>query len=99
MIVVLIIGILCALALPHFGQARLSSRMNVCHENERLIESAKDQFAMENGVTGGGSATAAVNGMTYLTYIKGGVIPLCPEGGTYTVDVISTPADCSVATH
>ena len=99
MIVVAIIGVLCTLAYPNFSQARTSSRMSACHDNERLIESAKDQFAMENGVADGGSATTPVGGLTYLSYIKGGVIPVCPEGGAYAVNAIGTPADCSLASH
>jgi prepilin-type N-terminal cleavage/methylation domain-containing protein len=99
MIVVAIIGLLAAIAIPSFVQARTTSRLNACRNNERLIEAGKDQFAMENNVANGGSATTAVNGLTYLSYLKGGTIPVCPEGGTYTVNAIGTDADCSVATH
>src|SRR5207302_1987557 len=46
MIVVLIIGILLAVAIPSFVQARESSRAKACVANLKQIDSAKQQWAM-----------------------------------------------------
>ena len=49
MIVVLIIGILLAIAVPNFIRARQSSRLNTIVANLKQIESAKEQWAMDMG--------------------------------------------------
>src|SRR3989304_4892733 len=48
MIVVLIIAILLAIAIPNFLRARESSRAKSCQGNLRQIETAKEQWAMDN---------------------------------------------------
>ena len=94
MIVVLIIGILMAIAVPNFIQARTTSRMNACIANLKQIDSAKEQFAMENKLDTG--ATVAWTDIV-PTYVKSQ--PSCPAGGTYTIDVIGTNPSCTVAGH
>ena len=70
MIVVLILAILAALAVPNFQKARKTTWKNICIDNLHQIESACEQIRME-----GGTPTAAnVYGATH--YIK--VEPYCP---------------------
>src|SRR6266487_2938718 len=78
MIVVLIIGILLAIAVPNFIKARESSRAKSCVANLKQIESAKEQWAMDTK-----AATNATPGTTDLfpTYVRN--TPVCPSGGTY----------------
>ena len=60
-----------------------------CINNLRQIDAAKDQWAMENGrKPGDPSYRINVN-----EYIKGGQ-PVCPSGGTYTYNVVSTDPTC-----
>jgi prepilin-type N-terminal cleavage/methylation domain-containing protein len=95
MIVVLIIGILMAIAVPNFIRARESSRRNSCIANLKQIDSAKEQWAMDQR-----AATGAAVAMADLapTYIKGAATgPVCPAGGAYTVDVVGTNPSCSRA--
>ncbi len=49
MIVVLIIGILLAIAVPNFIKARQNSRLQTIIGNLKQIETAKEQWAMETG--------------------------------------------------
>jgi prepilin-type N-terminal cleavage/methylation domain-containing protein len=49
MIVVAIIGLLAAIAIPNFVKARSTSQMNACINNLRQIDSAKQQWALEKG--------------------------------------------------
>jgi prepilin-type N-terminal cleavage/methylation domain-containing protein len=49
MIVVAIIGLLAAIAIPNFVRARQTSQTNACLNNLRQIDGAKQQFALENG--------------------------------------------------
>jgi prepilin-type N-terminal cleavage/methylation domain-containing protein len=95
MIVVLIIGILLAVAVPNFMTARETSRSKSCSANLHQVESAKEQYAMDNRLADG----TAVSGLSSLSdYIK--KTPQCPSGGTYTVGAIGTDPSCSVGgTH
>jgi prepilin-type N-terminal cleavage/methylation domain-containing protein len=49
MIVVAIIGLLAAIAIPNFVHARQVSQTNACINNLRQIDAAKQQWALENG--------------------------------------------------
>jgi prepilin-type N-terminal cleavage/methylation domain-containing protein len=49
MIVVAIIGLLAAIAIPNFVHARQVSQTNACINNLRQIDGAKQQWALENG--------------------------------------------------
>src|SRR5215471_19310105 len=85
MIVVLIIGILMAIAVPNFIKARESSRRNSCIANLKQIDSAKEQWAMDNrAATGAAVQMSDIAGV----YMKGPATgPVCPSNGTYTVNV------------
>src|SRR5436189_3202441 len=48
MIVVAIIGLLAAIAIPNFVKARTTAQQNACINNLRQIDSAKQQWALEN---------------------------------------------------
>jgi len=93
MIVVLIIGILLAIAVPNFVRARESSRARACVSNLKQIDAAKEQYAMDNNLSNG---AALPNGMQDLvgTYLKS--TPTCPSNGTYTVGNIGTNPTCSI---
>ena len=96
MIVVLIIGILMAIAVPNFIKARSNSQTSTCIANLRQIESAKEQWAMENKKSSTDTPTSAnLSGAT--GYIKS--YPTCPVGGTYTIGDMSTRPACSIAGH
>jgi len=83
MIVVAIIGLLAAIAIPNFVRARKTAQANSCVNNLRLIDAAKQQLALEQ-------PTAAVDDKTLLaTYLgrgAAGEFPNCPTTGsdTYT---------------
>ena len=98
MIVVLIIGILLAIAVPNFVRARESSRAKACVANLKQIDSGKEQYAMDNKLATGASVT---NGLADLvgstSYIKS--TPSCPSNGTYTVAAIGTAPSCSVGVN
>src|SRR5437764_884690 len=98
MIVVLIIGILLAIAVPNFVKARESSRTKSCIANLKQIEAAKQQWAMDNKKNSTDSpAFTDLRGSG--NYISGTSDPACPSGGTYTIGNVDTLATCNVATH
>ena len=95
MIVVLIIGILLAIAVPNFMKARESSRTKACVANLKQIQSAKEQFTMDtNLATGGTIASTDLYGAG--KYIP--TEPSCPSGGAYTIGVLDTNPVCSKGT-
>lgn len=94
MIVVMIIGMLAAIALPSFQRARENSQQNACINNLRQIEGAKDQVAIRDNLATGDTVPA--NDVNDL--IKGGA-PECPGGGSYTYGVVSTDATCDINGH
>jgi prepilin-type N-terminal cleavage/methylation domain-containing protein len=98
MIVVAIIGLLAAIAIPSFVRARQTSQRNTCINNLRQIDGAKDQWAIESGAADG----AAVAEGDVLPYIKGTAMPTCPVGdAAYTINNVGTDPQCSsgIADH
>lgn len=62
MIVVAIIGLLAAIAIPNFVRARQTSQTNACINNLRQIDAAKQQWALEQGKTASASpASTSLN--------------------------------------
>jgi prepilin-type N-terminal cleavage/methylation domain-containing protein len=94
MIVVAIIGLLAAIAIPSFVNARNTSRQNACINNLRQIDSAKEQSAMKNGTANNTAANA-----DWTSYLKGNAVPICPAGGTYTINNIGVDPTCDVTDH
>jgi prepilin-type N-terminal cleavage/methylation domain-containing protein len=92
MIVVAIIGLLAAIAIPNFVKARTTSQKNACINNLRQIDGAKEQHALESGLTTGDSA---VSDAAVYEYIKNGM-PICPAKGAYTVGVIGDNPTCDL---
>jgi prepilin-type N-terminal cleavage/methylation domain-containing protein len=93
MIVVAIIGLLAAIAIPSFVKARNTSQQSACINNLRQVDSGKEQGAMAYGL-GDGVAIAAA---TVNSYIKGGA-PTCPASGTYAYNNVGTAPTCTGVT-
>jgi prepilin-type N-terminal cleavage/methylation domain-containing protein len=95
MIVVAIIGLLAAIAIPNFMRARATSQQNACINNLRQIDAAKKEWALENGKAGGDVPTMA----DLTPYFKDGKFPVCPASGTYTIGAVTNPPTCSIPGH
>ena len=92
MIVVAIIGLLAAIAIPSFAKIRKESRSKSCVNNLRLIRDAGEQLAMKNNL----GADQVITVASLAAYLKDG-IPTCPEGNVaYPADfVLSVGPTCS----
>ena len=77
MIVVAIIALLAAIAVPNFLRARKRSQATRILEDLRIIDSAIDQYAIEANKSGG----ATVNWTDIQAYVKKGSI-IYNSGGT-----------------
>ena len=98
MIVVAIIGLLAAIAVPNFVQARTSARRNTCVNNLRLIQAAKDQYAIENNQADTVTPTTADTSPYFKSQQLSAGLPKEPQGGTYTLNAISASPTCDQAT-
>ena len=95
MIVVAIIALLAAIAIPNFVKARQASQRSACIANLKQIERAKATWALETKKVGTDSpADTDLYGST--AYIR--VQPSCPAVGAYTVGTVDTRTSCSLAT-
>jgi type II secretory pathway pseudopilin PulG len=104
MIVVAIIGLLAAIAIPSFIKARQSSQQNACINNLRQIDGAKDQYAIDYGLTNGATITFS-NIVVIGDYVK--KFPFCPAGTnrqatvtastySYTIGAIGEDPECNI---
>ncbi|MBU1692343.1 MAG: prepilin-type N-terminal cleavage/methylation domain-containing protein [Verrucomicrobia bacterium] len=85
MIVVAIIGLLAAIAIPSFVRARQTTQTNTCINNLRLIDAGMQQWALETGAAADAVPVAA----DIQVYMKGDVVPECPLGGAYTINAVN----------
>ena len=98
MIVVSIIGLLAAIAIPNFVKARATSQANACINNLRQLDSAANQFALEKGKTTGATITMTTDLTPYIKLNSSGSLPACPAGGTYACATVGTNPTCSLGT-
>ncbi len=96
MIVVAIIGLLAAIAIPNFIKAREASQRNACIANLKQIDGAKATWALENKKQNGDTVNGTdLYGATL--YIR--TEPLCPGGGTYTLGTVADRPTCNITGH
>ena len=81
MIVVAIIGLLAAIAVPNILRARNTAQKNTCIANLKQIEGAIQQWAMENKTSDG--STVVTTDIT--PFLKNNVMPEEPTGAGYTI--------------
>ncbi len=103
MIVVAIIGILAAIAIPNFMKSRETSQDKTCINNLRQIDGVKQQWALENRRTGD-VTPEETELQPYLVRGNAGRMPVCPAGGTtatnfalsYSINAVTNPPTCLV---
>src|SRR5580693_8308763 len=77
MIVVAIIGLLAAIAIPNFVHARTTAQQNACINNLRQIDGAKQEWALENRA-GATTVPTSANLQPYMGRGSNGSLPVCP---------------------
>jgi prepilin-type N-terminal cleavage/methylation domain-containing protein len=106
MIVVAIIGLLAAIAIPNFVKARTTSQMNACINNLRLIDSSKQQWALEQRKQNT-DTPQGTDLQPYLGRGTAGELPACPVdpanafASSYTPGNVGTKPLCIIvsSTH
>ncbi len=94
-IVVVLIAMLIAIAIPHFLRARDSSWSKACRQNLYEFEMAKEQWAISTKASA--SATPGADELV-TEYLKGteDTLPLCPSGGTYSLNDLRNLPSCDI---
>jgi prepilin-type N-terminal cleavage/methylation domain-containing protein len=102
MIVVAIIGLLAAIAIPNFVRARGSAQQNACINNLRQIDSAKQQWAIETKQSAN-SAPAVTDIEAYIGRVGYVSNVVCPSGGvdatfetSYQINELTNPPACKI---
>jgi len=100
MIVVALVGLLAAVAIPTIVHARTTSQTNACINNLREIFAATQQWALEYNK----APNAAVDFTDIQPYLKRAVV--CPAagadptfGGSYTLNGVSANPVCNIVTN
>jgi hypothetical protein len=85
-------AVLAAFVLPCFIKSRNFTAPNGCINNLRMIDSAKESWALAKQKTNGEDVvTSEVN-----AYIRGNTTPVCPAGGTYSYNVVGSNPTCTI---
>ena len=82
MIVVAIIGILAAIAIPNFVKNRNQAQQRSCEANLKQIETAAENWRVENKTDEAPELDDLVGADKYIK-----VTPECPRGGDYSIDL------------
>jgi hypothetical protein len=86
-------AMLAAIAIPNFVKARATSQQNACINNLRQIDAAKNEWALEKGKR----STDVPTKEDISPYLHSW--PVCPAGGTYTINAVGEQPVCSIPGH
>jgi prepilin-type N-terminal cleavage/methylation domain-containing protein len=96
MIVVAIIGLLAAIAIPNFVKARATAQASACINNLKQIDSAANQFALEQRKKTGDAINFPSDLTPYIKLNAAGSLPPCPAGGNYSDNSVGAQPQCSL---
>ena len=96
MIVIVIIGILTAIAIPVYNISKAKAEASACQANLRMIDSAIQQYKFNNNITEGLGDDFSLDKLK--EYFSDGV-PKCPSGGTYKVNTTAGYVTCDKENH
>ena len=81
---------------PEDPQTQLQrEHANQCLQNMNAIEEAKTMWAVANNKQAGEAVTLA----DITTALPNNTMPICPDGGTYTLNQVGVPVTCSISGH
>jgi len=95
-IVIAVVGLLAAIAIPNFVKARQASQRAVCVSNLRQMDFAKTMWANDHKKHDGDEpAESEIFGPGKYMNAK----PICPAGGNYSLGPVGSPPTCSIPGH
>jgi prepilin-type N-terminal cleavage/methylation domain-containing protein len=96
MIVVAIIGLLAAIAIPNFVTARQNAQAKACISNLAQLDGAANQFALERRKLTGDAIQFPADLTPYIKLNAAGGLPPCPAGGNYSDNTVGGQPSCSL---
>lgn len=107
MIVIAIIGILAAIAIPNFSKARKQARLKACIANMRTLEGAIEMYDMDSTgsnvvtdqeiVSAAGAFVGIGTALQQGKYLKSP--PICKSGGAYAIINAPNATEISCSKH
>jgi type IV pilus assembly protein PilA len=97
MVVVAILALLLAIAIPYYVKQRASGQASACISNLTKIEAAANEFALETGKKTGDPINYPTDLKPYIKLNRVGEIPVCPAGGTYQMPAVGAYPSCSLS--
>lgn len=94
MIVVILVGLLSAIAIPSYVRSREVTQMDACIHNLVQIDGAKTRYALENNKTMGDVIEETEIREYFVKRWSG-----CPAGGVYTINPVGTDPTCNIEGH
>jgi hypothetical protein len=93
-----VVGMISAIAIPNFVRARSTSQENACINNLRMIQGAKQQWALDHNKQS--TDTPTMDDLRpYMGRGPKGEFPVCPAGGEYIIGTVGENARCSIPGH
>jgi prepilin-type N-terminal cleavage/methylation domain-containing protein len=92
MVVVAILALIAAIAIPNFVKARNSARVKCCIRNLHVMDRAKAQWAFDSKQPNSARPTTT-DIAPYLADLR---LPECPANGTYRIRSLTRPPNCSL---
>jgi prepilin-type N-terminal cleavage/methylation domain-containing protein len=96
-VVIVIVGILAAVAVPKFLDLSTAAEAAACKQNQASAETAAAIGYANNAIGGTAGYPADFAAMVAANLLD--AAPTCPGGGTYTYSNTSGTVVCSVAEH
>ena len=97
-VVIVIIGILAAVAVPRFMDLSDSAKAAACKQNQTAIESAANIGYAQNAMANNAVYPADIAAMVTANLLDAPA-PTCPDGGTYTYTVGTGKVVCDADGH
>jgi len=95
--VIVILGILAAIAIPKYFDLTTEAEAGACKSNQGAIKAAASVFYAKSALSGSAIFPASLSAMDSL--FASGAGPTCPSGGSYTYSSTTGLVSCSVSGH
>ena len=95
--VIVILGILAAVAIPKFVDLSTQANDAACKSNQGAIESAAAIYYASRAAVG--ETPTFPTAYTDTGMYAGGVVPTCPDTGNYSYTRATGTMTCDIATH
>jgi prepilin-type N-terminal cleavage/methylation domain-containing protein len=96
MIVLAILGLLVAIAVPYYVNQRSTTQANLCVNTMLKLDDAACLFALERGKKTGDAVNYPQDLTPYIKPSAANQIPKCPAGGNYSLATVGAHPACSL---